>query len=180
MAGQILLYIGSALTVIWGIAHLFPTRSVVQDFGDISTDNKRIITMEWIIEGIFLIFIGVLVCAVTIVDPTSVVSKVVYEYNCTDAPGVTDIFGHGTGVAFLIAGGLHGGIEKAGVSPGASIMNIKVLNDEGIGTDEAIVMGIEKVCDLAQSARTNGLWPTNEMYPNIINISFPLYNLTSC
>ena len=78
MADQILLYLGAALTVVWGIAHLFPTKSVVQDFGDISLDNKRIITMEWIIEGVALIFIGVLVCAVTIIDPTSVVSKVVY------------------------------------------------------------------------------------------------------
>jgi hypothetical protein len=78
MANQILLYIGSALTVIWGIAHLFPTKSVVQGFGDISLDNKRIISMEWIIEGIFLIFIGVLVSAVTMVDPASTVSTVVY------------------------------------------------------------------------------------------------------
>ena len=78
MVDQILLYIGSALPVIWGVAHLFPTRSVVQDFGDISPENKRIITMEWIIEGISLIFMGVLVGAVTIVDPTGTVSKVVY------------------------------------------------------------------------------------------------------
>jgi predicted RND superfamily exporter protein len=78
MADQIFLYIGSTLPFIWGIAHLFPTKSVVQEFGDISPDNKRIITMEWIIEGISLIFIGVLVCAVTMVDPTSAVSTVVY------------------------------------------------------------------------------------------------------
>ena len=79
MADKILLYIGSALTVIWGIAHLFPTKSVVQGFGDISIDNKRIITMEWIIEGIALIFIGVLVGAVTVVDATNTVSTVVYS-----------------------------------------------------------------------------------------------------
>ena len=79
MADQILLYIGSALTVIWGIAHLFPTKSVVQGFGDISIDNKRIITMEWIIEGVALIFIGVLVGAVTVVDATNTVSTVVYS-----------------------------------------------------------------------------------------------------
>lgn len=78
MVDQIFLYIGSALTVIWGIAHLFPTRSVVQGFGDISIDNKRIIIMEWIIEGIALIFIGVLVGAVTMVDATNTVSTVVY------------------------------------------------------------------------------------------------------
>ena len=79
MADQIMLYIGSVLTVIWGIAHLFPTQSVVQGFGDISIDNKRIITMEWIIEGVALIFIGVLVGAVTVVDATNTVSTVVYS-----------------------------------------------------------------------------------------------------
>lgn len=59
--GQILLYLGAALTALWGIAHLFPTRAVVKGFGDISPDNKRIITMEWITEGVALIFIGAMV-----------------------------------------------------------------------------------------------------------------------
>jgi len=75
---QILLYLGALLTMLWGIAHLFPTKSVVANFGDISLDNQRIITMEWIVEGVCLIFIGVLVAAVTIVDATSAVSQVVY------------------------------------------------------------------------------------------------------
>jgi len=74
----VLLYLGSGLTVIWGIAHLFPTKSVVQGFGEISIDNKRIITMEWIIEGLVLIFIGVLVFTVTVIDPSNVVSTAVY------------------------------------------------------------------------------------------------------
>ncbi len=74
----ILLYLGSGLTVIWGVAHLFPTKSVVQGFGEISIDNKRIITMEWITEGLALIFIGVLVAAVTAIDPSNVVSTAIY------------------------------------------------------------------------------------------------------
>jgi hypothetical protein len=56
-----LIYIGSAIIIIWGIAHIMPVSSVVKGFGSISTDNKRIITMEWIAEGLTLIFIGVLV-----------------------------------------------------------------------------------------------------------------------
>ena len=60
MLNQVLLYSGSAFIAFWGIAHLFPTRSVVSGFGEISVDNKRIITMEWIVEGIALIFIGYL------------------------------------------------------------------------------------------------------------------------
>jgi len=74
----ILLYLGSGLTVLWGVAHLFPTKSVVQGFGEISIDNKRIITMEWITEGLALIFIGVLVATVTVIDPSNVVSTAVY------------------------------------------------------------------------------------------------------
>jgi hypothetical protein len=78
MINRVLLYLGALLTTLWGIAHLFPTRSVVEGFGDISSDNKRIITMEWIVEGVCLIFVGVLVAAVTTVDATGLVSRTVY------------------------------------------------------------------------------------------------------
>jgi len=78
MKNPILLYIGAVLPILWGIAHLFPTKSVVKDFGDISLDNQRIITMEWIVEGVALIFIGVMVAAVTITGYESAVAQVVY------------------------------------------------------------------------------------------------------
>ena len=102
----------------------------------------------------------------------SLVNKVIYEANFSDSPTPEDIFGHGTQVAFIISGGLHGAGEKAGVSPGASVMNIKVINDGGIGSDESIILGIDRVCDLAEAARKKGLWPTDDMYPNVINLSF--------
>ena len=101
----------------------------------------------------------------------SLLNKVIYEANFTDSPTAGDVFGHGTQVAFVVAGGMHGIGEKSGVSPGASIMNIKVISDEGLGSDESIILGIDKVCDLAEAARKNGLWPTDEMYPNVINLS---------
>lgn len=59
------LYIGSAVIVIWGIAHIIPTRAIVNSFKPVSKDNKRIITMEWIAEGLTLCFIGILVLLVT-------------------------------------------------------------------------------------------------------------------
>ncbi len=99
-------------------------------------------------------------------------SKVVYEANFTSSPGADDVFGHGTQVAFVIAGGMHAPGVKAGVCPGASLMNIKVIADEGIGTDENVILGIDKVCELAEAARKKGLYPTDDMYPNVINISF--------
>jgi hypothetical protein len=78
MINQILLYLGAFLTLAWGVTHLFPTRSVVKGFGEISQDNRHIITMEWIVEGVCLIFIGLLVAAVTTVDRTGTVSRAVY------------------------------------------------------------------------------------------------------
>ena len=68
MADQIILYLGAFLTFLWGVAHLFPTRSVVEGFGEISQDNRRIIAMEWIVEGVSLIFIGLIVASLTWVD----------------------------------------------------------------------------------------------------------------
>lgn len=74
----ILVYLGGALTMLWGIAHLIPTKGTVEGFGEISEDNRNIITMEWINEGVTLIFIGLLVVAVTIIGSQSVVSYAVY------------------------------------------------------------------------------------------------------
>ena len=78
MIDLVMLYLGAALTVLWGIAHLFPTGSVVKGFGAISADNQRIITMEWIVEGVSLIFIGALVASITFIDPIGTVSKAVF------------------------------------------------------------------------------------------------------
>ena len=78
MLNQILAYTGAGFVAFWGIAHLFPTKNVVADFGDISEDNRNIITMEWIVEGVALIFIGALVAMVTVVDAASPVTNAVY------------------------------------------------------------------------------------------------------
>jgi hypothetical protein len=73
-----LLYLGAGLTAVWGIAHLFPTASVVKGFGDISRDNRRIIMMEWIVEGVSLILVGALVAAAASIDPAQAVSQAVF------------------------------------------------------------------------------------------------------
>jgi hypothetical protein len=76
---KILIYIGGMLTAIWGIVHIFPLKNVVRGFGNISPDNIRIITMEWINEGFTLIFIGLLTIVITIVNKNkSKVAAVVY------------------------------------------------------------------------------------------------------
>jgi len=76
--GNVLFMTSAILTGVWGSAHLIATKSVVAGFGDISQDNKHIITMEWIIEGISLIFIGILIGVITLIDSTDIISKMVY------------------------------------------------------------------------------------------------------
>lgn len=78
MIRQALLYLGAALPLFWGIAHLLPTANVINGFGDITADNRRIITMEWIIEGVSLIFVGLIVATATFIDPESAVASGIY------------------------------------------------------------------------------------------------------
>ena len=102
MLDQTLLYLGAVLTALWGITHLIVTKSVVQGFGDISLDNRRIITMEWIVEGASLIFIGVVVAAVTYLDRTNTISRAIYwlSFAMLNALSVISLF-TGFKVAFL-------------------------------------------------------------------------------
>ena len=76
---EMLLYVGSAVIIIWGIAHLIPTGAIVKGFGEISEDNKKILVMESIAEGITLCFLGVLVILVTSLgDSQSQTASIVY------------------------------------------------------------------------------------------------------
>jgi hypothetical protein len=64
---EVLVYIGSGVIIMWGIAHLIPTRAIVNGFGAISEDNRKILAMESIAEGFTLIFLGILALLVTLV-----------------------------------------------------------------------------------------------------------------
>ena len=72
------IYLASVMAAGWGIAHLFATTGVVKGFGDISLDNRRIITMEWIVEGVALLSTGAFVAVVTMVAPGNPASAAVY------------------------------------------------------------------------------------------------------
>jgi hypothetical protein len=50
---------------VWGLAHVIPTGQVVAGFGPISADNRRIITQEWLAEGITMWGIAAFVVAAT-------------------------------------------------------------------------------------------------------------------
>jgi hypothetical protein len=78
MTRIMLLWVASLIPIIWGIAHLFPTASVVRGFGPLTDDNRRIITMEWITEGVALIFMGAVILTATVVEPTAPVLTALY------------------------------------------------------------------------------------------------------
>lgn len=61
MVNDILLYGGAGIIAFWGLSHAAAIRGVQAGFGPISGDNMKIITMEWLAEGLTLCFIGVLV-----------------------------------------------------------------------------------------------------------------------
>jgi hypothetical protein len=80
LAGHALLYVAALVVSVWGLAHLVPTRAVVASFGAISLDNRRVLAMEWIAEAVAMLFVGVLVAAVTLLDPGSgAVAQLVYR-----------------------------------------------------------------------------------------------------
>lgn len=64
---ETLAWIAAVTSTAWGVGHIIPTRNVVAGFGSISEHNRRIITMEWVAEGLTLIFLGVLIGLVTVV-----------------------------------------------------------------------------------------------------------------
>jgi hypothetical protein len=80
MKSKTLLYIGSIVIILWGASHIVPTKSVVEGFGAITEENRLIITMEWVAEGLTLCFVGILVLYVTLqAGSVNSVSIIVYR-----------------------------------------------------------------------------------------------------
>lgn len=75
---ETLLFVAAGLTGLWGIAHLCATKGAVAGFGDLSADNRRVITMEWITEGVALLSLAALVAVATAVDRASSVASGAY------------------------------------------------------------------------------------------------------
>lgn len=80
MTPQLPLYAGSAIAALWGVAHIVPTRNVLAGFEPLSRDNRLVLKMEWVAEGLTLVFLGVLGFLVTVLaGPTGAGAVVVYR-----------------------------------------------------------------------------------------------------
>lgn len=75
--------------------------------------------------------------------------KVVAEKNFVEnEPTTNDLYGHGTHCAGIIAGtGEASAGRYKGVAPGASLMNVRVLDSEGFGSLSDVIAGIEWAVD---------------------------------
>ncbi len=79
MLPTILLYTASGLTLIWGIAHIAAMGPVVRGFAPLAEDNRRILIMEWIAEGLTLCFIGLIILLLTLTSgPDNPAAVLVY------------------------------------------------------------------------------------------------------
>ncbi|QUC55557.1 S8 family peptidase [Streptomyces sp. A2-16] len=71
-------------------------------------------------------------------------SAVTASKDFTSSGGTDDKVGHGTHVAATLAGsGTRSDGRYKGVAPGAGILNAKVLDDNGEGSDSSVIAGLE-------------------------------------
>jgi thermitase len=86
--------------------------------------------------------VAILDCGVNESHP-DLANKVVDRYNFTTATsGTNDVYGHGTHVAGIVAAVTNNNDGVAGVCPGCSLLNGKVLDDTGSGAYSWIANGI--------------------------------------
>lgn len=81
-------------------------------------------------------------------------SRVVYNKSFLSISSASDQYGHGTHIAGLIAGngtsstGWQYSRTFKGIAPGAKIVNLRVLDSNGAGTDSAVINAIQTAISL--------------------------------
>ncbi len=79
-------------------------------------------------------------------------SRVIYNESFVTTEGPADLFGHGTHVAGIIAGNgsssQNDAYQVLGVSPNVYLVNLKVLDQNGSGTDSQTIAAIERAISL--------------------------------
>lgn len=97
MLSYVLLFLGSAALASWGVMHLVKTRPVVEGFEPLTADNRHVLRMEWIVEGVALIFVAALIAIFTaLLGPRESGSGLVY--------GMSAVFLIGMSVVSLFTG----------------------------------------------------------------------------
>src|SRR5271166_3366286 len=74
-----LAYIAAAVVAAWGVLHAVPTQRVVAGFEPMTSDNRRVITQEWLAEALTMWGIAAIVVAATAAGGSSDVRGWVYR-----------------------------------------------------------------------------------------------------
>ncbi|HVI71982.1 MAG TPA: S8 family serine peptidase, partial [Pyrinomonadaceae bacterium] len=85
-------------------------------------------------------------------------NRILASVDFTGENRTDDPFGHGTFVAAAAAGGAGAGSAYTGMAPGASLLNVRVLDSDGQGTLETVLAGLNWV---ATYARTHNIRVVN-------------------
>lgn len=83
-------------------------------------------------------------------DHPVLMNKVIDSFNFTESNTTDDLLGHGTHVAGILAGSNSEspfGVTE-GMAPNVQLYNIKVLNDDGVGSLTNLIRGLEKAAEL--------------------------------
>jgi serine protease AprX len=99
--------------------------------------------------------VGVAIIDSGISPDTDFGSRIVYSENFVPGePTTTDLYGHGTHVAGIVGGNGAGSScttcirSLKGIAPGVSLINLRVLNSQGQGTDSAVINAIDRAIAL--------------------------------
>jgi subtilisin family serine protease len=77
-------------------------------------------------------------------------ARVIASVDFTGENRTDDPYGHGTFVAAAAAGGAGAGADYTGIAPGASLLNVRVLNSAGEGSVETVMAGLDWVASHAR------------------------------
>ncbi|HKU27218.1 MAG TPA: S8 family peptidase, partial [Candidatus Sulfotelmatobacter sp.] len=77
-------------------------------------------------------------------------NRIIYKQSyISGTTGTVDVYGHGVHVAGLIAGnGKSSNGQYEGVAPNANILNLRVLDDSGVGRDSYVIAAIQAAVQL--------------------------------
>ncbi len=103
-------------------------------------------------------------------DHPDLKNKIVDQFSFIAEESPQDGFGHGTHVAGIIAGsGAASGDYYIGVAPQAFLMNVKVMDNNGVGNASSVMSGIEYAvdngADIISMSLGASLWPPDGTDP---------------
>jgi serine protease AprX len=81
--------------------------------------------------------------------------RVVYSQDFTNGITTIDMYGHGMHVGGIIGGAGNKydntPYQHRGIAPGVNLINLKVLNDSGVGTDSGVIAAIDQAINLKKT-----------------------------